>query len=243
MSGFEDDMGNEHELCVIRRVYAFKLPVLKNAQGHRATDWDKNPVWKGRLRIVEQSNKCRIMLEHEDKDGIFGTCPVYSDTNKPPCYEPVLDSSRYFVLRLEDGKGNYAYLGIAFNTRDEAFEFKVALRDYVKFAEAEDEIKKVDKSDIPSVDYSLKGKITLGSNVSSSKKNSKKKHNDEEDEDDQDQVGKKMGGLSLAPPPEPAGKSRSRRKSKNDEQIQESPEKPVASNKGQVSADILGLDF
>jgi hypothetical protein len=254
----EEFDGNEHELCVIQRVYAFKLPVLKNAQGHRATDWDKNPVWKGRMRVVERNSQCRILLEHDDKPGIFGTCPVHSDPNKPPAFEPVLDSSRYFVLRLEDGKGNYAYIGIAFNTRDEAFEFKVALRDYTKSAEAEDEIKK-DKAagkTQPSVDYSLKGSIKLGGNVGSNKKPSSKKYKDEDEDDEDDDneedgSGKGLSGLSLAPPPE--AKSSRRRSAKEsaaanpssssqgkDKEVAKSA---VASNKGKASADILGLDF
>ena len=33
----------------------------------------------------------------------------------------VIDSSRYFVLRLEDGKGRHAFIGIGFNSREEAF--------------------------------------------------------------------------------------------------------------------------
>lgn len=120
------DLGEaaEHTLCTIKKVYAFKIPPRTNSQGHRAGDWEKTPVWKGRMRIIEKGGKASILLEHDDKPGLFAVCPVHSDPSRPPCFETVLDSSRYFVLRLEDGKGNYAYIGIGFNTRDESFEFK-----------------------------------------------------------------------------------------------------------------------
>lgn len=61
---------------------------------------------------------------------LFAQCP-YDKTGKS--VEAVLDSSRYFVLKVVDVKtGKHAYLGMGFQDRGEAFDFQVALQDWQK---------------------------------------------------------------------------------------------------------------
>jgi hypothetical protein len=53
--------------------------------------------------------------------------------------ETILDSSQYFVLRIEDGRGKHAFVGLGFAERNEAFDFNVALLDHEKHVRREQE--------------------------------------------------------------------------------------------------------
>lgn len=61
---------------------------------------------------------------------LFAACPV--DTFPGLAVEPVSDSSRYFVLRLQDPSGKHAFVGLGFQDRGDAFDFNVALQEHFK---------------------------------------------------------------------------------------------------------------
>lgn len=58
--------------------------------------------------------------------------------------DKVLDSSRYFVMRVVDPSrpNTHAFIGIGFQDRDEAFEFENALRTHDKYAQRQAEIER-----------------------------------------------------------------------------------------------------
>ncbi|RUO96010.1 hypothetical protein BC936DRAFT_142802 [Jimgerdemannia flammicorona] len=60
---------------------------------------------------------------------LFALCPYDPTANS---VEAVLDSSRYFVLKVED-HGRHAFIGMGFQERTEAFDFNVTLQDFFKF--------------------------------------------------------------------------------------------------------------
>ncbi|XP_070560728.1 NECAP-like protein CG9132 isoform X2 [Ptychodera flava] len=67
----------------------------------RAADWKLDQHdWKGRLRVVTKGNDCIIKLEDKTSGELFAKCPV--DVYPGIAVEAVMDSSRYFVIRLMD---------------------------------------------------------------------------------------------------------------------------------------------
>lgn len=44
-----------------------------------------------------------------------------------------VDSGRYFILRIQNAQGKHAYIGIAFNERNDAFDFNVALQEHKRY--------------------------------------------------------------------------------------------------------------
>jgi len=128
MEGFEDDI--ESILYIGREVSVFKIPPLKANEGHRAQEWGDlgQPLWKGRIRIIERSKGVALQFEDATTGELFAKADY--DPAKP-CVEAVLDSSRYFVVRVEDN-GRKAYIGMGFLERTDSFDFNVALQDYTK---------------------------------------------------------------------------------------------------------------
>jgi hypothetical protein len=96
-----EDSDYEATLLVIRECFVYKIPPRTQAKGFKAADWDlTNPLWQGRLRVASQGEKCIVKLEDTNTGEVFAQC-FASDTS----VEPVTDSSRYFVLKIEDGSG------------------------------------------------------------------------------------------------------------------------------------------
>lgn len=120
----------ESILYIAREVSVYKIPSLKANEGHRANEWGdlSKPLWKGRLRIIEKSSSAALHFEDATTGELFAKSEY--DTTRP-CVEAVLDSSRYFVVRVEDD-GKKAYIGMGFAERTDSFDFNVALQDYTK---------------------------------------------------------------------------------------------------------------
>eukprot|EP01138_Halocafeteria_seosinensis_P015676 gb/GECG01015997.1/.p1 GENE.gb/GECG01015997.1/~~gb/GECG01015997.1/.p1 ORF type:complete len:218 (+),score=42.35 gb/GECG01015997.1/:1-654(+) len=146
----DEDVG-EYILCSVDDVFVFKVPPTSSAEGYKAADW-KEQVWDGSLKVVQKGDRCAVKLIGKD-DKIFAIAPVRIDG--PQAVEKVQDSSRYFVLRIENAQGKHAYIGLAFQHRNDAFDFKAAIADYEEEAKREKEGK--NQLDLgPSEDFSLK---------------------------------------------------------------------------------------
>uniref|UniRef100_A0A672T5D7 Adaptin ear-binding coat-associated protein 1 n=1 Tax=Sinocyclocheilus grahami TaxID=75366 RepID=A0A672T5D7_SINGR len=136
----------ESILCVKPDVNVYRIPPRASNRGYRAADWKLDtPDWTGRMRITAKGKVAYIKLEDKVSGELFAQAPV----NEYPgiAMETVSDSSRYFVLRIQDDNGRSAFIGVGFGDRGDAFDFNVALQDHFKWVKQENEIKSSQAAD------------------------------------------------------------------------------------------------
>ncbi|PON62652.1 Talin [Parasponia andersonii] len=139
MSFEEEDEAFEHTLLVVREVAVYKIPPRSTSGGYKCGEWlQSDKIWSGRLRVVSCKDRCEIRLEDPNSGELFAACFV-NPGQRETSVETVLDSSRYFVLKIEDGRGKHAFIGLGFSERNEAFDFNVALSDHEKYVRREHE--------------------------------------------------------------------------------------------------------
>ncbi|KMT09910.1 hypothetical protein BVRB_5g121280 [Beta vulgaris subsp. vulgaris] len=169
-----DDDSFEHTLLVVREVAVYKIPPRSTSGGFKCGEWlQSDRIWSGRLRVVSCKSRAEIRLEDPISGDLFAACFVYPGL-RDQSVEPALDSSRYFLLKIEDGTGKHAFIGLGFAERNEAFDFNVALSDHEKHVKRESE-KEVaasategDENSIdihPAVNHRLKEGETIRINV------------------------------------------------------------------------------
>ncbi|CAK7267170.1 hypothetical protein SEPCBS119000_002404 [Sporothrix epigloea] len=131
-------------LFIGARVLVYHIPPLTSTKGYTAATWTEDPkrhIFTARLRVVEtgieqddddeQGNettenvKVDIVFEDPSNGQLFAAAP-YTEAS---VVEPALDSSRFFAVRVQDGQGRRAVLGIGFEERPDAFDFGVALQE------------------------------------------------------------------------------------------------------------------
>lgn len=153
----------------IHHSHVFKLPPRNTGSiGWRGSEW-KEKVWHGTCKIVDRNKQTAILLVDTSTGTIFAVCPILDGVN---AVERCVDSSRYFVLRIENGNGRHMFIGLAFNERNDAFDFNTALQDAKKEREfdlMQEKMNKVelngDNGDLTEKDYSLKDGQTIKVNI------------------------------------------------------------------------------
>ncbi|KJE89453.1 adaptin ear-binding coat-associated protein 2 [Capsaspora owczarzaki ATCC 30864] len=133
----------EFETTVMQKqeCFVYRLPPRPSNRGFRAADWDlEHPIWSGRIKVVTQGDTITIKLEDKSTGELFAPCPV--DAFPGTAVEAVIDSSRYFVLRIVDPSGRHAFIGLGFADRGDSFDLQVALQDHFKFLHSSREIEK-----------------------------------------------------------------------------------------------------
>ncbi|XP_072303303.1 adaptin ear-binding coat-associated protein 1 [Eucyclogobius newberryi] len=183
----------ESILCVKPEVNVYRIPPRASNRAYRAADWKLDtPDWSGRMRITAKGNVAFIKLEDKVSGELFAQAPVSEYPGVT--VETVSDSSRYFVIRIQDDNGRGAFIGVGFGDRGDAFDFNVALQDHFKWVKQETELSKnahlADSG--PKLDLGFKEGQTITLNIGQGKKRDKPRPQG-------------AGGFGLLPPP-PGGK-------------------------------------
>ncbi|XP_017688917.1 PREDICTED: adaptin ear-binding coat-associated protein 2 isoform X1 [Lepidothrix coronata] len=192
--------GEDYEavLCVKPAVLVYRVPPRASNRGYRAAEWQLDqPAWSGRLRITARGSTAFIRLEDKTSGELFAQAPV--EQFPGIAVESVTDSSRYFVIRIEDENGRRAFIGVGFADRGDAFDFNVALQDHFKWVRQQSELARQDLDQGPKLDLGFKEGQTIKLNIANMKKKEGATGNTRPRP-----AG--PGGLTLLPPP-PGGKS------------------------------------
>ncbi|KAI9801753.1 MAG: hypothetical protein M1825_003125 [Sarcosagium campestre] len=130
-------------LYIAPKVHVYQIPPLTSNKGYTASTWtaddNKRQIFTARLRILEtaippadsakdETVKTDILLEDPSSGDLFAAAPYVSES----VVEQVLDSSRFFAIRVQGEGGRRAVLGLGFEERSEAFDFGVSLQEVRK---------------------------------------------------------------------------------------------------------------
>ncbi|KAL4658522.1 adaptin ear-binding coat-associated protein 2-like [Arapaima gigas] len=184
----------ESVICVKPEVHVYRIPPRATNRGYRAADWKlEEPAWSGRLRITAKGKVAFIKLEDKTSGELFAQAPV--EQYPGSSVEAVTDSSRYFVVRIEDGNGRHAFIGLGFADRGDSFDFNVALQDHFKWVRQESELAKQEaaQSVAPKLDLGFKEGQTIKINIGNIKK--------KEQQSSGAAKSRPMGSGLLPPPP------------------------------------------
>ncbi|KAG8184501.1 hypothetical protein JTE90_002348 [Oedothorax gibbosus] len=131
----------ETVILIKQEIFVFQIPPRATNRGYRAADWKlHSPDWTGRMRIVSKGKKCFIKLEDKTTGELFAKAPI--DKYPGIALEAVTDSSRYFVLRIEDDNGRAAFIGIGFADRGDSFDLNVSLQEHFNVTKPHDHFSK-----------------------------------------------------------------------------------------------------
>lgn len=171
LSKMAEDNTYESMLCVKPEVHVYRIPPRASNRGYRAADWKLDePAWSGRLKITAKGKKAFIKLEDRNTGELYAQAPV--EQYPGITVEAVTDSSRYFVIRIEDGTGRHAFIGLGFADRGDSFDFNVALQDHFKWVKQEGDLAKLEasQSSAPKLDLSFKEGQTIKISIGNIKK-------------------------------------------------------------------------
>ena len=200
---FDEVEETTRTLTKIDKCFTFKVP-SRGPSGYSANLLKENPMGNYGLEIISKGKEAVIMLKKPD-GSVYCMSPI--KPNGAECYEKSFDSSRYFVLRLEDPRtGKTGSIGVGFNKREEALEFKVTIQDFLVRVRREATNKtEVVQDHQDTGQFKLEGKIKMKLAVPGGGKKKKKK------KDSKDKSKSSGSSISLSAPPSSTGRRRKKK--------------------------------
>ncbi|KAJ6808977.1 uncharacterized protein M6B38_163880 [Iris pallida] len=210
----EEEEEEAVELILFRanECYVYMIPPRKTAASYRADEWDVNKWnWEGTVKVVSKGEECIIKLEDKTTGELYAR--AFLRNREPHPVEPVINSSRYFVLRVEEnigGRLRHAFIGIGFRERTQAYDFQAALYDHMKYLNKKKTAEEMEQhyQKTSSVDYSLKEGETLVLQINNNGSGGVKSALFAQGLNNlplEDNTKVKGGTISLKPPPYPPG--------------------------------------
>lgn len=165
--GMEEEETETVEMVLfhVNECYVYMIPPRKSTASYRADEWNVNKwAWEGSLKVASKGEECIIKLEDKKTGELYAQAFLREGEQHP--VESVIDSSRYFVLRIEekiDGRLRHAFIGIGFRERTQAYDFQASLHDHMKYLDKKKTAEEMEQQfkTTSSVDYSLKEGETL----------------------------------------------------------------------------------
>jgi hypothetical protein len=190
--------------------FVYRVPPRKmGSRGYRADEWDlASPALTCRCEVVDMKESCHVKLFDKKTDKLAACSDINieekGDRSKLAFYlESVVDSSRYYVLRVEDKKTKRViYLGLGFRKRPDSSNFFESIQDFVRFRKR-DFVAQRRQAEFDA----MADTMPAPDETSSSKK--KKKEKKEEDEVEIDFSAMKLDG-----PDAPSKKKKKKKKKK-----------------------------
>lgn len=120
------------------------------------------------MKVVSKNGNLTISFLNND-GSCFAVCPVPHRWEE--AIQKTVDSSRGFAIRLQNPNGKYAWVGLAFRDRNDAFDFNVCFSDYEQKRELEANPNKFAKDFENMQDFSIKQgqKIVLNLGIGDNK--------------------------------------------------------------------------
>jgi hypothetical protein len=130
----------EQCLITIRVCYLYALPNGFSTNGYYARQWNlPNPIFTGNVQVFANSlDELQLRISSREGElfvvsGVIHLKEIANGEKSLEYYiEAVKDSSRYYVIRVEDSSsGKKAYLGLGFHDRADSFNFNTAIMDHL----------------------------------------------------------------------------------------------------------------